>query len=233
MAIGRAIVREPGVLLFDEPLSNLDAQLRHDMRVELAELHRRIGATTVFVTHDQVEAMTLADRILILNRGRIEQFDTPKAIYHHPASVFVAKFIGAPPMNIMPVTGDGAVLRLADGQVVAQARLTGAYQLGIRPEDILIGGTANGHVLTAALRFRRGSRLARDPGSRAWRLGRQDRHALRCRNTGSQPTLSQFPCLPPASFRCGERQGHARRIRRKLEHFRFFSETRKCSISLF
>ncbi|MBY5365182.1 sn-glycerol-3-phosphate ABC transporter ATP-binding protein UgpC [Rhizobium leguminosarum] len=154
VAIGRAIIREPGVLLFDEPLSNLDAQLRHDMRVELAELHRRIGATTIFVTHDQVEAMTLADRILILNKGRIEQFDTPKAIYHQPASVFVAKFIGAPPMNILPVTGDGTVLRLADGQVVAQARLTGDYKLGIRPEDILIGGGANGHVVTSALRFR-------------------------------------------------------------------------------
>ncbi|ACI55623.1 sn-glycerol 3-phosphate transport system ATP-binding protein [Rhizobium sp. BK619] len=154
VAIGRAIVREPGVLLFDEPLSNLDAQLRHDMRVELAELHRRIGATTVFVTHDQVEAMTLADRILILNKGRIEQFDTPKAIYHHPASVFVAKFIGAPPMNILPVTGDGAVLRLADGQVVAAARLTGAYQLGIRPEDILLDAKADGHKLTSTLRFR-------------------------------------------------------------------------------
>ncbi|WP_163876900.1 ABC transporter ATP-binding protein [Rhizobium laguerreae] len=158
VAIGRAIVREPGVLLFDEPLSNLDAQLRHDMRVELADLHRRIGATTVFVTHDQVEAMTLADRILILNKGRIEQFDTPKAIYHHPASVFVARFIGAPPMNILPVTGDGAVLRLADGQVLAQARLTGAYQLGIRPEDILVGSKpdskAGEHVVTSALRFR-------------------------------------------------------------------------------
>lgn len=102
--------------------------------------------------------MTLADRILILNKGRIEQFDTPKAIYHHPASVFVAKFIGAPPMNILPVTGDGSVLRLADGQVAAQARLTGAYQLGIRPEDILVGSKpdskAGEHVVTSALRFR-------------------------------------------------------------------------------
>ncbi|MBP2559294.1 sn-glycerol 3-phosphate transport system ATP-binding protein [Neorhizobium galegae] len=154
VAIGRAIVREPAVLLFDEPLSNLDAQLRHDMRVELADLHRRIGATTVFVTHDQVEAMTLADRIMILNKGRIEQFDTPKAIYHHPASVFVAKFIGAPPMNILPVTGDGSALRLADGQVVANAPLTGAYQLGIRPEDIVVDGKADGHAVKAALRFR-------------------------------------------------------------------------------
>jgi sn-glycerol 3-phosphate transport system ATP-binding protein len=151
VAIGRAIIREPGVLLFDEPLSNLDAQLRHDMRVELADLHRRIGATSVFVTHDQVEAMTLADRILILNRGRIEQFDTPKAIYHHPASVFVAKFIGAPPMNILQVTGDGTDLRLADGQAVSNCALKGNFQLGIRPEDITVDA---GGPLKAAIRYR-------------------------------------------------------------------------------
>ncbi len=154
VAIGRAIVREPSVLLFDEPLSNLDAQLRNDTRIELADLHRRIGATTVFVTHDQVEAMTLADRILILNKGQVEQYDTPKAIYHHPASVFVAKFIGAPPMNILPVTGDGSVLRLSDGQIVAECALTGEYQLGVRPEDIVVG-TYNTHPsLKAALRYR-------------------------------------------------------------------------------
>ncbi|NKN38224.1 sn-glycerol-3-phosphate ABC transporter ATP-binding protein UgpC [Agrobacterium sp. a22-2] len=148
VAIGRAIIREPGVLLFDEPLSNLDAQLRHDMRVELADLHHRIGATSVFVTHDQVEAMTLADRILILNKGRIEQFDTPKAIYHHPASVFVAKFIGAPPMNILAVVGDGSTLRLADGQVIANYAGKGNFQLGIRPEDIVVnsGGPIHAQI---------------------------------------------------------------------------------------
>jgi sn-glycerol 3-phosphate transport system ATP-binding protein len=151
VAIGRAIVREPGVLLFDEPLSNLDAQLRHDMRLELADLHRRIGATTVFVTHDQVEAMTLADRILVLNKGRIEQFDTPKAIYHRPASIFVARFIGAPPMNVLPVTGDGTVLRLADGQVVAQYAGRGEFQLGIRPEDIAVSPDG---PIKARLRYR-------------------------------------------------------------------------------
>jgi sn-glycerol 3-phosphate transport system ATP-binding protein len=151
VAIGRAIIREPGVLLFDEPLSNLDAQLRHDMRVELADLHRRIGATSVFVTHDQVEAMTLADRILILNKGNIEQFDTPKAIYHSPASVFVAKFIGAPPMNILSVTGDGAVLRTADGQIVADYAKKGRFQLGIRPEDIIVKA---GGPITATIRYR-------------------------------------------------------------------------------
>ncbi|MBP2562051.1 sn-glycerol 3-phosphate transport system ATP-binding protein [Neorhizobium galegae] len=153
VAIGRAIVREPSVLLFDEPLSNLDAQLRHDTRVELAELHRRIGATTVFVTHDQVEAMTLADRILILNKGEIEQYDTPKAIYHNPASVFVARFIGSPPMNILPVSGDGTVLRLSDGQAVAECRLKGSFQLGIRPEDIAVYTTANASALRADVRY--------------------------------------------------------------------------------
>ena len=154
VAIGRAIAREPAVLLFDEPLSNLDAQLRHDTRIELAELHRRIGATTVFVTHDQVEAMTLADRILILNKGEVEQYDTPKAIYHSPASVFVAKFIGSPPMNILPVTGDGLLLRLADGQPVVGFEKKGNYLLGIRPEDVTIHNTATPSTLTAQVRYR-------------------------------------------------------------------------------
>ncbi|MCQ1060889.1 sn-glycerol-3-phosphate ABC transporter ATP-binding protein UgpC [Photobacterium sp. ZSDE20] len=101
VAIGRAIVREPSVLLFDEPLSNLDAKLRHEMRIELSQLHERIGATSVFVTHDQVEAMTLADRIMILNKGNLEQFDTPKNVYDKPATVFVANFIGSPAMNLI------------------------------------------------------------------------------------------------------------------------------------
>ena len=154
VAIGRAIVREPAVLLFDEPLSNLDAQLRHDTRIELAELHRRIGATTVFVTHDQVEAMTLADRILILNRGEIEQYDTPKAIYHQPASVFVARFIGSPPMNILTVTGDGSMLRLPDGSAVVECGLKGEFHLGVRPEDILINDDTVRSAFRAHVRYR-------------------------------------------------------------------------------
>lgn len=154
VAIGRAIVREPGVLLFDEPLSNLDAQLRHDTRIELAELHRRIGATTVFVTHDQVEAMTLADRILILNKGEVEQYDTPKAIYHNPASVFVAKFIGSPPMNILPVSGDGSTLRLPDGQPVAACILKGDFQVGIRPEDVVVDIVGAASAPKAHVRYR-------------------------------------------------------------------------------
>ncbi|MCO5733240.1 ABC transporter ATP-binding protein [Rhizobium sp. SSA_523] len=139
VAIARAIVREPKVLLFDEPLSNLDAKLRHGMRMELSQLHRRIGATSVFVTHDQIEAMTLADRVMLLNGGRIEQFASPHDLYHRPATTFVAGFIGAPPMNLMPVTGDGRALRLKDGTLLLQHDYQGEAILGIRPETIVTG----------------------------------------------------------------------------------------------
>lgn len=139
VAIARAVVRAPEVMLFDEPLSNLDARLRHGMRMELRQLHRRIGATSIFVTHDQVEAMTLADRVMILNAGRIEQFDTPQAIYHRPASRFVASFIGAPAMNLIEVTGDGAALRLTDGTAIAAHSHVGRVVLGIRPEKVVLG----------------------------------------------------------------------------------------------
>lgn len=101
VAMGRAIVRQPKVFLFDEPLSNLDAKLRVHTRLEIQKLHRRLGVTTLFVTHDQVEAMTLAHRVIVMNAGEIEQFDTPEIIYNAPASVFVAGFIGSPPMNLL------------------------------------------------------------------------------------------------------------------------------------
>ena len=102
VAIGRAIVREPRIFLFDEPLSNLDAELRMQMRVEINKLHRRLGATMIFVTHDQVEAMTLADRIVVLRKGVIEQVGTPLELYNKPANIFVAGFIGSPRMNLLP-----------------------------------------------------------------------------------------------------------------------------------
>lgn len=108
------------------------------MRIELADLHKRIGATSVFVTHDQVEALTLADRIMVLNRGRIEQFDTPQEVYRRPATVFVASFIGAPPMNLVPVKGDGQSLRLANGEELVRCAFSGSALLGVRPEDILL-----------------------------------------------------------------------------------------------
>ena len=121
VAIGRAIVRDPKVFLFDEPLSNLDAALRTRMRVELKTLHRRLGATMIYVTHDQVEAMTLADKIVVLNKGRIEQVGAPLELYHRPATRFVAGFIGSPQMNFI----EGAY---------AQAQ--GAHCVGVRPEHL-------------------------------------------------------------------------------------------------
>ena len=147
VAIGRAIVREPAVFLFDEPLSNLDAALRVKMRYEFARLHQRLGTTTIYVTHDQVEAMTLADRIAIMNRGRVEQFGTPDELYHDPQSVFVAAFIGSPKMNLLEgaiesVEPARAKVRLAGGALLDAAVSAGSARpgdkvtLGIRPEHL-------------------------------------------------------------------------------------------------
>jgi sn-glycerol 3-phosphate transport system ATP-binding protein len=123
VAMGRAIVRKPQVFLFDEPLSNLDAKLRASTRLQIQKLHRELGITSLFVTHDQVEAMTLAERMLVLNGGHVEQFGTPDEVYHRPASTFVASFIGSPPMNLMKnVPGSKT-----------------GHILGIRPEHLDIG----------------------------------------------------------------------------------------------
>ncbi|MDZ4135860.1 MAG: sn-glycerol-3-phosphate ABC transporter ATP-binding protein UgpC, partial [Paracoccaceae bacterium] len=138
VAIGRAIVKNPKVFLFDEPLSNLDAKLRVQMRVELEALHSELAATMIYVTHDQVEAMTMADKIVVLNKGRIEQIGSPLDLYHHPDSEFVAGFIGAPGMNFLEVGADGGRV-LCEGQVLAcKAPATGAVRLGIRPEHLQI-----------------------------------------------------------------------------------------------
>jgi len=145
VAMGRAIVRDPKVFLFDEPLSNLDAKLRVQMRTEIKRLRARVATTTIYVTHDQVEAMTLADRIVILNHGRIEQLGTPEEVYETPATIFVASFIGAPPMNLLPgKLVDGGRITLGDGQVLALptdlarrgAASAGEVLLGIRPEHL-------------------------------------------------------------------------------------------------
>ncbi|HEX5237612.1 MAG TPA: sn-glycerol-3-phosphate ABC transporter ATP-binding protein UgpC [Sphingomicrobium sp.] len=144
VAIGRAIVRKPGIFLFDEPLSNLDAGLRNRMRAEFAALHRELGTTTVYVTHDQVEAMTLADRIAVMRAGVIEQIGTPAELYESPANLYVAGFIGSPPMNflagsVVETAEAEAALDLAGGEMVplppAGKKLTGApVTLGVRPE---------------------------------------------------------------------------------------------------
>lgn len=139
VAMGRAIVRNPRVFLFDEPLSNLDAKLRVDMRSEIKALHQRLKTTSVYVTHDQVEAMTMADRIVVLNKGEIEQLGTPLDLYNAPVSRFVASFLGSPPMNFLPVTVGHGCIALPGGQSINHAgAAAGSCELGIRPENLLI-----------------------------------------------------------------------------------------------
>ncbi len=139
VAMGRAIVRNPQVFLFDEPLSNLDAKLRVDMRSEIKALHQRLKTTSVYVTHDQVEAMTMADRIVVLNKGEIEQLGTPLELYAAPVSRFVASFLGSPPMNFLPVTLQADRIDLQNGQSIAYAGTgSGVAELGIRPENLTL-----------------------------------------------------------------------------------------------
>ncbi|MBZ5763233.1 sn-glycerol-3-phosphate ABC transporter ATP-binding protein UgpC [Rhizobium sp. VS19-DR104.2] len=147
VAMGRAIVREPSVFLFDEPLSNLDAKLRVQMRAEIKGLHARLGTTIIYVTHDQVEAMTMADRIVVMNKGRVEQIGTPIELYDRPENIFVAGFLGSPTMTFLPArvdtidshlarTADGKVLSLPDGAECGQDII-----IGLRPEILSVADT--------------------------------------------------------------------------------------------
>jgi len=143
VALGRALVRKPSVFLLDEPLSNLDAKLRLGMRVEIAKLHKRVGATMVYVTHDQIEAMTLGDRIVVMNGGEIQQIDAPMRLYEKPANVFVAGFLGSPAMNFFRggVDGGGRVKIADEGDVI----------VGVRPEDLVLAADADSDALEATL----------------------------------------------------------------------------------
>ncbi len=148
VAIGRAIVREPVGFLFDEPLSNLDAALRVDMRLEIAKLHRTLGATMIYVTHDQVEAMTLADRIVVLKDGRVMQHGSPHELYQNPANLFVAQFIGSPKMNVLPCqrNGDGMLDLSGEGIVdLALSSSAAPVHLGARPEHLSLVAPESGH----------------------------------------------------------------------------------------
>ena len=155
VAIGRAIVREPRIFLFDEPLSNLDAELRVQMRVELSRLHQQLGNTMIYVTHDQVEAMTMADKIVVLRDGQVMQVGKPLDLYNRPANQFVAGFIGSPKMNFLPAklagnagtAGEGAILEVAGtslpfGRALPPALAGEALTFGVRPEHITVGGEA-------------------------------------------------------------------------------------------
>jgi multiple sugar transport system ATP-binding protein len=162
VALGRAIVRSPQVFLMDEPLSNLDALLRVQTRAELKRLHAQLQVTTVYVTHDQVEAMTMGDRLVVMNGGKVQQVGHPTEIYDHPANVFVATFIGSPAMNmldgVLDRTADGAVLRARgvqvalDGEFVRRlGAVSGAVRFGVRPEDIEVVPATDGAVLVAGV----------------------------------------------------------------------------------
>ncbi len=195
VAIGRAIVREPSVFLFDEPLSNLDAALRINTRIEIAKLHRSLNATTIYVTHDQVEAMTLATKIVVLNQGRVEQVGAPLELYHHPQNQFVAGFIGSPKMNfvkgkVLSVDARGATIEYGEAKpatipVGAAAKAGDDVTLGIRPEHLGEGaglgigltGTVEavellGEASFVYLRRDDGTALiARSPGDSAAQIG--------------------------------------------------------------
>ncbi|WP_339950470.1 sn-glycerol-3-phosphate ABC transporter ATP-binding protein UgpC [uncultured Albimonas sp.] len=157
VAMGRALVREPKLFLFDEPLSNLDAKLRVEMRTEIKRLHQDLGASMVYVTHDQIEAMTLATRIVVMKGGVIQQIGSPSEIYNRPANMFVADFMGSPAMNLIPATVEGgqvAIAREGDAPILIQApvgaNLPRDVVLGLRPEDIVEPGARHGaHVVPA------------------------------------------------------------------------------------
>ena len=157
VALGRALVREPSVFLLDEPVSNLDAKLRHSVRTEIARLHRQLGTTMIYVTHDQVEAMTLGQRIVVLKDGEIQQIDTPMALYERPANLFVAGFLGSPAMNVLHgkllQTATGPVLELGEGQRVSlgNARVDPQWfgnllAVGVRPENLQPVAAGEGHL---------------------------------------------------------------------------------------
>lgn len=185
VAMGRAIIREPALFLFDEPLSNLDAKLRVQMRLEIKKLQRELGITSIYVTHDQIEAMTLADRLIVLNQGRVEQIGTPTEIYAQPATHFAAGFLGSPAMNFIPIdlTPCGTAAKIHEDCSITLPSLTSANTsnllLGIRPEDIVLTTDINNRLpLDIAFIEELGSdRLiyARIPGQRAPIIIRQER----------------------------------------------------------
>lgn len=145
-ALARAIVRHPQVFLMDEPLSNLDAKLRLAMRAQLKHIQKRLQTTTVYVTHDQIEAMTLADRIAIMSKGKIQQLGTPDEVYNNPSNVFVAGFIGSPPMNLINGVMEKGVFTGTETVVAKAGKASGKVTFGIRPEDVSVAKNGKGHV---------------------------------------------------------------------------------------
>ena len=162
VAIGRAIVRKPQLFLFDEPLSNLDAKLRHDMRLELSKIHQKLGTTIIYVTHDQAEAMTLADQIVVIHKGNIQQVGTPQEIYKTPKTEFVASFVGTPSMNLISGNIVDGHFRTKDIDIAipnTKKKLTGHVRLGVRAEHVQIGGE-NAHGIVEFIEYLGADRFA-------------------------------------------------------------------------
>jgi multiple sugar transport system ATP-binding protein len=190
VAMGRAIVRQPQVFLMDEPLSNLDAKLRVQTRSQIAALQRRLGVTTVYVTHDQVEAMTMGDRVCVLKDGVLQQVDTPSHMYDNPANVFVAGFIGSPAMNLLEVGVQGDTMKFGDADVPLRREAAGeahkagdAVTVGVRPEDMELVGSGQGLKTTI--------NLVESLGADAYvygvaKLGGEDHHVI-ARVDGRKP----------------------------------------------
>ncbi|MFD1697247.1 sn-glycerol-3-phosphate import ATP-binding protein UgpC [Roseibium aestuarii] len=173
VAMGRAIVREPAAFLFDEPLSNLDAKLRVQMRVEIKKLQKDLGTTSVYVTHDQLEAMTLADRLVVLNGGSIEQIGAPIDVYDKPASTFVASFIGSPAMNLIDAKADASGLAAAKGEGLSGANAYGreAYVVGVRPEHLKVLRGEAAAPADAALTLRMKVKVLEPVGAESYLYG--------------------------------------------------------------
>jgi multiple sugar transport system ATP-binding protein len=214
VAIGRAIVREPKVFLFDEPLSNLDAALRVQMRIEIAKLHHELDATMIYVTHDQVEAMTLADRIVVLEAGEVRQFGTPIDLYQHPDNQFVAGFIGSPKMNFLPAEmvqggSSGATIRLPGGDAVATTSRadghTGNVTVGVRPEHLRVDGSGDGRLTGRVV-------TAEQLGAESWiylDVGQPDLLVVKAgADSGAKPGDSMSVGVPAAACYLFDEQGN-------------------------
>lgn len=188
VAIGRAIVREPKVFLFDEPLSNLDAELRVDMRVQIAKLHQQIGATMIYVTHDQVEAMTLADKIVVLRAGDIEQVGSPLELYHNPANEFVAGFIGSPRMNFIPAQVTDLQAGRVSLQVLGQSLQLDAISEHLQPGEMLKLGLRPEHLREYSsecdFNFNFAVDVAEHLGGTTYLYGRSQEHCLTLQVSG-------------------------------------------------
>ena len=215
--MGRAIVREAEAFLFDEPLSNLDAKLRGQMRTEIARMQRRLGTTTVYVTHDQTEAMTLGDRVAVLRKGELQQVASPRGLYEQPVNLFVAGFIGSPPMNFLPGEVSGSTMKLPFADVPISADLASKLGdkklviVGIRPEHFEDANLLEESKVASGVTFDRArgrQRVARLGALRVHPVRDQPRRRDR-RSRSSTATSTARACAPSSSSRSGPRRRSA------------------------